>query len=90
MVFNFYTEHFRSPEHGKYDHLDGQELPDWVDGFEQLPGAPVEVEEAVDGQELGDAVEEGQVDPGVVGLESALSIHVTQLGDAGTRQGCHI
>ena len=51
---------------------------------EQFPGALVEVDETVDGDHLGDGIEYGKVDPGLVKLYLAFLIHSTPLSDPGT------
>ena len=69
------------PKHGKDDGLDGHKLANRVDGFQQLLGAPVEVDEAVESAALGGAVQNAQVDPGIAGAEGALDVNVTELGN---------
>lgn len=68
------------PKHGKDDDFDGQELANGVEWLEQLPCAPVEIDEGVEGTGLRQAVHYDQVHPSIPGFDGTLGVNSAQLG----------
>ena len=79
------------PEGEEDDALDGEELDDGVEGLEELPGAVVEEEEAVEGQGHGDVVDDGDVEVAPVDAPVPVPVLAEGLQDDGheSHHGLH-
>ncbi len=55
--------------------------------LQQLPGAPVEVDQGVEGHRLGEPIDDAEVHPSIVDPDVTLGVAVGELGDPESENG---